>query len=376
MFGDKQDIGIIFVGLPRLLLEASNLVESESDYLVKCARAMTGDSSITHDQQIFRDIRTGTASFEDVMDYLGRLALKKAIDFDQFHKAHKNEVFGDWYLIKAYVQGMLKSVSGKHEDIEGMLKFIMAHCEVERLFLRELRKTSSREAAEQYISNWLDISHTVLLKRNVEANITFHVRFTLYWTAILEKITAIWIKESNLNLLKSIMPTHDVKKSDFSPSSEKLLIQFKKIFEQENCSGKRSSWKRYYKHIAIKKQQDSTLGVDSVPDFVDPSTDAIKKQFQRWREGNLFTLDAFRRDVYISHSSFDSSKTEMEAFLIVLISNVLTKVQKTLVNQCDKRSNTDELVTHIESEFAKVDDVRKLVDKRFDHFVKYGELQA
>lgn len=376
MFGDKQDIGIIFVGLPRLLLEASNLVESESDYLVKCARSMTGDNSITHDQQIFRDIRKGTASFEDVKNYLDRLVLKKDINFNQCPKSHKDDVMGDWYLIKSCVHGMLESASGKHKDIADILKFVMTHCEVERLFLREMSQTPSRSAAVQYISNWLGIEHMMLLKRTVKANITFYVRFTLYWTTILEKIASTWIEESNPKFLKSIMPTLDIMKSEFSPSSEKLLVKFKKIFEQENCGGKRSSWKQYYKHIAIKKQQDSTLGINTVPDLVDPDTEAIKKQYQRWREGKLFSFDAFRKDVYISHSSFDSSKKEMEAFLIFLISNMLTKVQNTLIEQCDKRIDTEELFTHIESEFAKVESVRELVDKRYAHFQKYGELRA
>ena len=375
MFGDKQDIGLMFHGLPRLLIDASKLIESEADFIVKCARLFTGKDTYTHDQQLFRNIRAGTSTVDDVVNFFTHLPHKKKPVFSWQPEYQKGDIVGDWIIIRSWVSGFRHALDEEDKDIKDILLFIEEHCEAERAFLRECKKGASREALYQYISIWLTVNQEVMEENSLKADITFLTRITLYWCIVLEKIAAIWIHQEKPKLINSIMPTLDKDKSEFSHSNEKLLSKFKKEYERIHHEGKTKPWTHFYKHIAVMKQQDDELGKDCIPDTVDPDVEAIKQQFKRWRKDSLFTFSAFRKNLLVSYYSFGDSKKELEAFLIYLISNCLTSVQMTLVKKCNKREDTEQLLTHIEAEFAKVEEVRDLVEKRFQHYIKNGTLQ-
>ncbi|MEC9276431.1 MAG: hypothetical protein VYC18_08855 [Pseudomonadota bacterium] len=375
MFGDKQDIGLMFYSLPRLLIDASNLIKSESDYLLKCARLITGKDTYTHDQQLFRNIRAGTSTVDDVVSFFTHLPLKKKPDFSWQPKYQKGDIVGDWLVIRSWVSGFRHALGEEDKDIKDILLFIEEHCEAERAFLSECNKRLSKEAPYQYASVWLNINQEILGENSLKSDITFLARITLYWCIILEKIASTWIHQENPKLLKSIMPTLVKERAEFSHSNEKLLFKFKQEYERIHHGGQTKPWTHFYKHIAVMKQQDDEVGKGLIEDTVDPDVGAIKKQVQRWRADSLFTFDAFRKHLLISYYSFNDSKKELEAFLIYLISNCLTSVQMTLVKRCDKRVDTEHLIAYLEDEFSKVEEVRDLVEKRFQHYVKNGTLQ-
>jgi len=375
MFGDKQSIGFLFYGVSELWMEASNLVKSESDLVVKIARNHSRLDKYSHGRQVPRNIRAGKATVDDISNLFECLPFKKPLPPYSSTEDEANYLKGEWYLVQSLISGVQQAADDKFADVKEILLFIEAHCKIERDFLLQFQKQPKEENVAKYLSEWLRLDEKLLLEKGLKSDIAILVRSSLYWCSMLEKIAATWIYESESNLLSSIVPSFDPHKELFYPSSEKLLERFKSMYEQEYHNGKRKPWTYFYRHIAVRKQQDKQLGEQYYTDDVDPDIESIKKQFLRWKKGDLFSFSAFRKNVLISHYSFKGSDKELEAFLIYFISNYLTLVQKKLFTRIDKRTDTFALIELMINEYGKVEEVKALVERRFQHFLKVGSIE-
>ena len=372
MLGSNKSKGFVFYGVPQLFIEAANLARSESDFLVKIAK-LTGNSNITHDQQLFRNIRAGKASTEDLRNFFNGLTPEKKFNWKAETEIYDIKTLGDWYHVHCQIDGLLQSSIADERDMKYIFNFIDAHCQIERQFLTELLDNIDIGKVADYLCQWLFLDKEVVTSK-LEHHIIFEVRLCLYWSVIIEKLLNTWGNNQYSNFVPSLLPTFKADKNEFIVSTEKLLENVKKAYEKEYHSGKNKPWTHLYRHIAVKKQQDPRLGKDYIFDQVDPDVSAIKKQFDRWKKGELLSYDAFRKNLVIICRNFDDSKRDLEVFLIYLLCNMLTVVQKRLFIRCNSREDTDQLIERIVDEFAKIPEVRELIERRYKHFLSHGIL--
>lgn len=70
MIEQEFNYGLLFNQVPKILFTSFNQVNSFSDMVVKLARIVREDESITHDQQIFRKIRNESINIDELNEYL------------------------------------------------------------------------------------------------------------------------------------------------------------------------------------------------------------------------------------------------------------------------------------------------------------------
>lgn len=371
MFGSNENKGLLFYGVPQLLIEAANLVSSESDLFVKIAK-LSGNSNITHDQQFFRNIRVGKATLEDIKSFFDGLPTKRKFNWKD--EACEVKTIGNWFHIHNMMDGLLQSSIADEQDMKDILNFIDAHCQVERGFLIELLEHAEMDKVADYLSRWLLLDKEVVTSNSLEHYVIFEVRICLYWSVIIEKILNTFAYNQYSNCLPCLMPSFKADKNEIVISNEKLLEHFKMEYEQEFHSGKSKPWTYFYRHIAVKKQEDPMLGKDYIIDKVDPDISAIKKQFDRWKKGELFSYDGFLKNLMIIYLPLEGAKRNLDVFLIYFICNILVVVQNKLFTRCNFREDSFKLIELMVDEFAKVHEVRQLIEYRYQYFQSNGSL--
>lgn len=95
-------------------------------------------------------------------------------------------------------------------------------------------------------------------------------------------------------------------------------------------------------------------------DAIDPDTKAIKKRFQRWRAGDLFTIEDFRVYLAILRLSYKDSQKQLglECYFLV---NIFTYVQLDLIKNGIHPRDIADL-------FSRYPKYKDLVNSRFDEF--------
>lgn len=371
MIHQQLNLGYIFNQLPNLLTKGLNCFTSESDLLVKLARIHKQNPSITHDQNLFRKIRNSEANDEitnelvEFLDFNGKMLPTTSIEeFDL-------KTIGAWFLVDSIVDGFKANKFYKSETDNKYFDFIHAHCELEQTFITDLLLQKDVTQINSYLEKWL-LTKIKFPEPSVEERASYVSNLTMYVCALIE-LGLEALNESDVNsILNKVLPRHEIKKQEhlLIPSSEVLLENTKAAWAKDKYGKEKISWEQFYRDILTAQAKDETL-IKKSPKFaeidvIDPDTKAIKKRFQRWRAGDLFTLEDFRVYLAILRLPYKDSKQQLglECYFLV---NIFTYVQSDLMNNGIHPREITEI-------FSCYPEYKDLVNTRFNDFTKLAQL--
>ncbi|WP_100915181.1 hypothetical protein [Pseudoalteromonas spongiae] len=373
MIHQQLNLGYIFNQLPNLLTKGLNCFTSESDLLVKLARIHRQDPSITHDQNLFRKIRSSEAN-DEITD-----ELSKFLNFDEnmLYSTPIEDIdlktVGAWFLVDSMVNGFKSNRFCKNETASNYFDFIHAHCKLEQSLITEQLIEKDVTKINSYLEKWL---HTKVEFPNpsVEEHSSYVSNFTMYVCALIELGLEV-LNETDINSkLNEVLPRHEERKQDhlLIPSSEIFLEKTKAAWAKDKYGKVKISWEQFYRDILTAQAKDETL-IKKHPkyaeiDLIDPDTKAIKKRFQRWRAGDLFTLEDFRVYIAILRLPYKDLQQQLglECYFLV---NIFTYVQSDLMNNGIHPREITEI-------FSRYPEYKDLVNIRFDEFKQSGVLTS
>ncbi|KPW04933.1 hypothetical protein [Pseudoalteromonas sp. P1-8] len=370
MIHEQYNLGFIFNQLPNLLAKGMNCFTSESDLLVKLARELRQDHSITHDKSIFRKIRNSEANDEltnelvEFLDFNGKMIPTtpiKEIDF---------KTVGAWFLVDSMVNGFKANRQYRSETRNNYFDFIHAHCELEQTLISELLHHKDVTQINSNLQNWL-LTKITFPEPSVEERASYVSNLTMYVCALIE-LGLEALSETDVNsILNKVLPRHEITKQGLLiHSSEILLEKIKAAWAKDYYGKEKISWEQLYRDILTAQAKDEAL-INKYPkyaeiDVIDPDTKAIKKRFQRWRAGDLFTLEDFRVYLAILRLPYKDSKQNLglECYFLV---NIFTYVQSDLIKNGIHPRDIADL-------FSRYPEYKDLVNSRFNEFKLSGVL--
>ncbi|MDW7548607.1 hypothetical protein [Pseudoalteromonas peptidolytica] len=371
MIHEQFNLGFIFNQLPNLLSKGINCFTSESDLFVKLARVCKQDPSITHDQSIFRKIRNSEVDHEITNE------LSKFLNFDEKMlpttpiEESDLKTLGAWFLVDSMIDGYKLNGHCKNEVASKYLDFIHAHCEIEKAIIEELTVYKQIPQIDSYLERWL-IAKITFPEPSVEELASYVSSLTMYVCALIELGLEV-LNETNVNSkLNKVLPRHEIKKQHhlLIPSSEVLLEKTKAAWAKDKYEKEKISWEQFYRDILTAQARDETL-IKKHPkyaeiDVIDPDTKAIKKRFQRWRAGDLFTIEDFRVYLAILRLPYKDSKQHLglECYFLV---NIFTYVQLDLIKNGIHPRDIEDL-------FSRYPEYKDIVNSRFNEFKLSGVL--
>ena len=363
--------GYLFNQFPYLLLKGLNNFKSESDLLVKMARERRQDPSITHDWSIFRKVRNSQLNDQEI-DKLFEL-----LDFDESSfesPASENpdlKSIGAWFLVESIINGFRASAPDDEVEVNNYLDFIMAHCELEKALITELLIDKDFGQINAYLDTWL-LTKIEFPKPSVQSRAAYACNLILHLCALIEIGLETLLETVSFSFLGKVLPQVKVKNENetLKFSSEIFLEKTKSAWAQEKYRKDKLSWSQFFRDILKAQSADETLGINRTTvnniDNVDPDTQAIKKRFERWRKGELFTLEDFRTDLYILRVPYAHTKNEMTlGYFFVL--NLFTLIQSELANNGITPREISDLFSHY-------DEFKSLIKTRFEQFKDTGTL--
>lgn len=368
MFETKLLRGVLFNKIRALLLEAINGATSESDLMVKLARKVKKDPSITHDHQVFRKFRKGINTTEDVVEYL---SLSLPANYPNVND-YDNNSLGEWFVVK----GIIFSLSQNFTDskpLNDFWRYLDAHCDLEYRLILDSKTKVGESILQEYIRSWLLVEDFAFEAENRDKIASYMIRLVMYWAANLELYLTLEYGGGEHSILSSILPSTYVKAQNnyFSPSSEKLLNRLNVHWAKTQYQKDKISNQVLFRDILKKQFEDPDIDTSktfqSALDKVTPNTAAIKKRFERWGHGELFTLKHFRQDVAILTRSYAYSDKDITVALPYVVANLFTLMQIKLIGA----GINPELIV---IEFADYPTYEVLAKKRYDEFVLSGEL--
>lgn len=368
MFEIKLLKGILFNKIRALLLTAINGATSESDLMVKIARKVKKNPNITHDHQVFRKFREGINTHEDVVEYL---SIPLPANYPNVEDYDSNAL-GEWFIIKGIIFSLSQNVTDS-APLNNYWRYLDTHCESEYRFILENKCKADEAHIEEYLRKWLLVEGFSFDGGNKEKMASYMIRLVMYWSANLELYLNLECGSDETSILPFILPStyEKAKKNYFSPSSEKLLNRLNVYWAKTQYQKNKISNQVLFKDILIKQFEDPDIDTSktfiSDLDRIEPTTDAIKKRFQRWGDGGLFTLNHFRQDIAILTRPYADSDNDIAVALSYVLVNLFTLTQIQLV---DAGINPEFIV----SEFADYPKYGDLAKHRYDEFVLSGEL--
>lgn len=358
----RGNSGILFNHLPIHLIKAANFAKSESDFWVKLAQLDKSDKSITHDKQIFRKVRAESIEPEELYEYFE--LENKGIRLPEYKSLDPNECIG-WSQIKSLLAGIAPTALGKSKRLSNYWPFIDQHCELEKALFSASNNTQSITCITDFMQKWLLVKSFNATSPTKTQDIDYLISLTMYWGAILELGFKLEFTDSKQSLLSSILPKSINKKhaSELITSSQQFLDLFKINWGKEQ-NYINISWHQLYKDIYKSQKQDPGLMTTPLPandiSFVDPDVEFIKKRFARWKAGQLFTLDDFRKFIIILRVSYKETEADSTASIYLLI-NFFTLIQIELI----KSGYSPEVIAKGFSHYPRYEE---LVIRRYNNF--------
>ncbi|KZN45381.1 hypothetical protein [Pseudoalteromonas luteoviolacea] len=323
--------GLLFNYLPELIIISLKCISSESDLLVKLARKLKRDKNISHDHQIFRDIRHGRRRLSIFESYFN-------IDTDSlklnFSREPNPQNMGSWYLLKSFVNG--GKYNNQEEDIalRYYWSFLEAHCDLEHTILEELSSAKSIELIESYLKTWLSIKTQNNFDLDGNTMYIYLVKSVMYWAALFELFLELEFNTTEYSYLHKVLPIFNEKTNKLSLSTEQFLINFKKAWSRDEhgyANERTIKWADLYRDIAKKRMQDPDITNPPIssnsPELHEPDITAIKKKFDRWRKGKtLISMNEMRSFIAILRVPFSYSRDELRFSHCIFI-NLFTFIQ-------------------------------------------------
>ena len=371
MIHQQLNLGYIFYQLPNLLMKGLNCFTSESDLLVKLARIHKQDPSITHDKSIFRKIRNSEAN--DDLAY--ELAEFLDVDGKRLHTTPIEEIdlktLGAWFLVESMVNGFKAKRLCKSDTANKFFDFIHAHCELEQTLISELLHHEDITQINSYLEKWL-LTKIRFPEPSIEERTSYVTNSTMYVCALIELGLEV-LNDTDVNSkLNQVLPRYEIKKQGhlLIPSSEILLEKIKANWAKDSYGKEKISWEQLYRDILTAQASDEML-INKYPklaeiDVIDPDTKAIKKRFQRWRAGDLYTLEDLRVYLAILRSPYKDSEQHLGLEFYFLV-NIFTYVQNDLMKNGIHPREITEL-------FSRYPEYKDLVKSRFNEFKQSGAL--
>ncbi|AWB68469.1 hypothetical protein C2869_19580 [Saccharobesus litoralis] len=360
MLDPKLQTGLLFNQLPKLLFIASNLATSDSDAMVKVARISKSNPNISHDEQIFRKIRSGALDEIDLESYLdiGKLNLQ----IPNIKDSELPEV-GSWLLIKAMVAGLKAHNTHQADKYK---QFIEAHCELEQLAIRHLLKEKDFTYLQKFLKDWLLVTSFDNPNPTPQQGASYLIKLTMYWGAMIELYLELELESKNISFLSYSLPYTKIRSgsSKLQFSSRRFLELILQGWAEENYSKNRITKNQFYRDILRKQIVDLTLNPSKdlcELELIDPDIDAIKKRFQRWENAQvLFSYDDVKKYLAILRTPY--SENDLGIWLApYLLINLFTYMQKELLSSGISP-------TQIEREFSEYPKYKTLVSKRYKRF--------
>jgi hypothetical protein len=104
------------------------------------------------------------------------------------------------------------------------------------------------------------------------------------------------------------------------------------------------------------------------PELVNPNTDAIKKRFQKWKQGHLFAHEDFRKFLIILRFPYNESDSDLRTCTYIMV-NLFTLTQVEVM----RAGIHPEL---IKNKFTLYPNYKSLVRRRYDRYKTLGALSA
>lgn len=368
IYNPKLDNGFLFNQFQGLMLRALNLVESDSDLLVKVAQKIKRDKNITHDHQIFRDFRANELDVERLQSYLG---FELPEGYPDYNSCDTKSI-GGWLHLQGAVF-MLRNASGESDCLDTFWSFISAHCQLEYEQILLARTTKDISLAEEFLQQWLYLDEISLTSHDPSSIITYVINMIMFWSACFELFLELEYQSDDHSIMCHLLPTWHIKKEEpyFSNTNERVIEQVKRNWAKKTYNRDSISNAQLHRDILSKQYDDETLDTSQLftckEDIIDPNTDAIKKRFQRIGKGQLFTLKQFRTDIAILNLSFKDTEDELALIIPYLLTNLFTLCQTDLIKMGCK---FDLIVDN----FSYYPEMKLKIKKRYEHFQDSGEL--
>lgn len=366
MFDANLQHGFLFNQAPSLICKAMNNAESNSDLLVKMARFCKGDKNITHDHQPFREYRsTGHVTMERIGKYFDSTLSTAAFD-----EEYEPETLGAWYICKQVIKSFAQR-SPQSGPLTNYWSYLDAHCDLDRKFFVEAKAQEGVSLFYKYLNNWLDMdieSGGSELEQN-DLILSYIVRLVLYWAALLELYLELEYGNDKHSKLQFMLPSIK-QKNRLSLTSEMLFFRLKSRWAELEYKKPKITNETLYKDILKKQCSDDNIDTSDpnnpTNDNVSPYTETMRKRFQRYRKGQLFTYKGFQKDIAILSRPY-AEEWEPQVYIPFLLVNLFTLMQMELLESkaCPKK---------IEKEFSRYPKYKVLVKNRFNAFLDSGEL--
>ncbi|WP_462177226.1 hypothetical protein [Pseudoalteromonas gelatinilytica] len=278
---------------------------------------------------------------------------------------------GAWFLVDSMVNSFKTNRLYRSDKDNKYFDFIHAHCDLEQTLITELLHHKDETKISSCIQKWL-LTEIKFPEPSGEECASYVSNLTMYACALIELGLEV-LTESDVNsILNKVLPRHKKTKKGHSliQSSEILLEKTKAAWAKDNYGKEKISWEQFYRDILTAQAKDEAL-INKYPkyaeiDVIDPDTKAIKKRFQRWRAGDLFTLEDFRVYIAILRLPYKDLQQQLglECYFLV---NIFTYVQSDLMNNGIHPREITEL-------FSRYPEYKDLVNTRFSEFTKFGQL--
>lgn len=367
MYDQFTNSGLLFNQLPKLVLTATKAIKSESDLLVKVARGVKNDPSITHDHQFFRLFRAEGMDIDRFTKYFGQdhasLMLEQISDINPAH-------LGAWFQVKQIVKGFKTSFDPTN-DLGSYWLFLESHTEVEHCFIKKHYGTDSFDQITVYLNDWLLVDTFCPTKPTKLQATHYLIHMVMYWGALYELFLEEYCGSVEHSILKKCLPLVD-KKKKLVHSSGIFLNNVKEGWAKERYSKKNIKWTELQRDIIRAQLNDpdlvGRLSETSIYDDIDPDLNAIKQRFTRWRKGGFLSVEDVRTDIAVLRATYKQTENMLTLDIIIFI-NLFTHIQEELIS-----SGISEQA--VVDTFARYTEFKSTVERRYSSFKCTGNLTS
>lgn len=213
MKDNEFQVGFLFNHFPELVFFKTELFTSNADMMLKMARIIQEDDSLTSDKKVFRDIRAGKYKLEDINELLA----SDGFDFSELSRRSEKlnsspQEIGGWHVLLSHIEGFRfnRELRGHQDDtnINSYIDFIEAHCLLEHSFIQtaRIKDVVDETWVNEIINTWLLTKNIDLFNGDNNTKSDYIISLVLYWTGLYEVLMHIEWGEDNYGkmLIKSI----------------------------------------------------------------------------------------------------------------------------------------------------------------------------
>ena len=359
--------GVLFNHLPEIMMFTSKSFSSESDYILNVSRIIKDDPNIGADEQIFRKIREGRLSDNELIHYLFGESSETPEKLNIHTNSINNNSLGGWYILNSLLNGFKQSC--EDTDLLSYIDYLLGLCEVDKKYIEITSKNTTTDYSylNTFTEQWLALPCVNFDSGDKKESAQFIIAVVLHWAALFEHFLYLdWpelkddtVTDSPPSILARYTPQISDKKKLLS-SVEKFLLEFKKKWARTKYSEADIKWTTLYRDIAKAKK------VYSLENQVDPDIESIKKTFLRWRIGGL-TIDSFKKNIAVLDTPYDANNFD-SSLLVILFVNAFDTIQKELVSA----GIAPEFIVE---QFKRYPDYRRVVTNRYISYCQTGAIE-